>query len=99
MHNGEDIEIAKNGYIYIYVSNSSNIPMYYYNLIVAHTAGALMEETHYYPFGLTMSGISSKAANSTPNKIKFGGKELQSNEGNILFFMVCGCIDNFLILV
>jgi RHS repeat-associated protein len=54
--------------------------MYYDNLIVAHTAGALMEETHYYPFGLTMAGISSKSAGSLPNKYKFGGKELSRNE-------------------
>jgi RHS repeat-associated protein len=35
---------------------------------------------HYYPFGLVMSGISSKSAGSLENKYKFGGKELQSDE-------------------
>ena len=38
-------------------------------------------QNHYYPFGLVMAGISSKALNNTPaNKFKFGGKELQSGE-------------------
>ena len=39
------------------------------------------QDGSYYPFGLVMAGISSKALNNTPaNKFKFGGKELQSGE-------------------
>lgn len=42
--------------------------------------GDPLEETHYYPFGLTQRGISTQASGAIVNRYKFGGKELQSGE-------------------
>lgn len=78
----QNIVSQKNGYVYIYVSNESPVNVFFDNLQVVHTRGAILEETHYYPFGLTMNGISSKSLNNSPeNKFRFNtGTEFSNGE-------------------
>jgi len=76
----QQLTAEKSGYLYVFCANESNFPVFFDNLSVRHTPGPVLEETHYYPFGLVMSGISSKAAGSLTNRYKFNGKELNNQE-------------------
>jgi RHS repeat-associated protein len=75
------VNVTKNGYIYIYVSNESNLQVFFDNLNVTHIHGNILETTEYYPFGLTMQNLSASALNyAKENKYKYNGKEEQRKE-------------------
>jgi RHS repeat-associated protein len=65
------ITIKRSGFIYVYTSNESLEDVFFDNLVVQHFGGPVLEETHYYPFGLTMEGISSRALTSLENLYRF----------------------------
>jgi RHS repeat-associated protein len=75
--------IKKTGFLYIYTNNESGSDVFFDNLVVVHNGGPVLEETHFYPFGLAMAGISNhalKGLNYPENKKGYNGNELQSKE-------------------
>ena len=52
--------------------------MYFDDLRITHTKSKILQEDHYYPFGLNISALSSTAPLSKPNLYKFNGKEEQT---------------------
>ncbi|HVK96576.1 MAG TPA: RHS repeat-associated core domain-containing protein, partial [Flavisolibacter sp.] len=55
-----NIKAPKNGYAYAYVSNQSHQDVYFDNLQVSMVAGNIIEENHYYSYGLRIAAISSR---------------------------------------
>ncbi len=86
-----NIKAPKNGYAYIYVSNENDDPVYFDNLQVAHDRGRIIEENHYYTFGLKIAGISSKKLGDAnyegylDNKNLYNDKEL-IDEGDLNWY-------------
>ncbi len=78
------ITVKKSGYLYIWVSNETpGWDVFFDNLSIVHRTGPMVEEEHYYPFGLSMSGISDRAIKSNYAENKYrgnGGSELQNKE-------------------
>lgn len=55
-----NIKAPKNGYAFVYVSNESNEMVYFDDLQVSNNHGRIIEENHYYAYGLRIAGISSR---------------------------------------
>lgn len=55
-----NIKAPKNGYVYVYISNESDEAVYFDNLNVSLNRGRIVEEDHYYAYGLKIAAISSQ---------------------------------------
>lgn len=73
------IKAPKNGYAYVYVSNVSDDMVYFDNLQVAHNRGRIIEENHYYAYGLKIAGISSRKL-SDPNEGRIKNTDLYNDK-------------------
>jgi RHS repeat-associated protein len=69
--------------VYIYLSNEETTPVevYFDDFKVTHTKSPVIQVDDYYPFGLSISGLSYQRENSAPQDLRYNGKELQDELG------------------
>lgn len=70
-----DATVTKPGYLYVYLSNENPVAqeVYFDDLKVMHVKGVAIQESDYYPFGLTFN--SYQRENSVDQRWKFQGQE------------------------
>ncbi len=76
-----NIQAPKNGYAFVYISNEDTHPVYFDDLNVGLNRGRIIEEDHYYAYGLKIAAISSVKApdvneGNIDNKNLYNDKEL-----------------------
>ncbi|HRH47299.1 MAG TPA: DUF6443 domain-containing protein [Panacibacter sp.] len=74
-----NIKAPKNGYAYIYLSNESTEPVYFDNFNVGLNRGRIIEEDHYYAYGLKIAAISSQKL-PDPNEGNIDNKNLYNDK-------------------
>lgn len=72
--------VQKSGYLYVYVSNESNMNVFFDDVVVNHKSGPVLEMTSYRGFGSEIATLGEKAYGKLENKYRYNGKELQSKE-------------------
>ncbi|MBW8683464.1 hypothetical protein K1Y79_03880 [Chitinophaga sp. B61] len=76
----DQMVIEKSGFLFVFPTNETEQDIYYDDIVVTDITGPVLEETHYYPWGLVMDGISTRTPLSLENRQLFQGKELQRGE-------------------
>ena len=69
-----ELTIPKDGFLYVYVNNSSTLPVFFDNLQISHSSSKLLQKMDYYPFGMLWQVPGDQTPNSDE---RFTGKELE----------------------
>lgn len=75
------MEMPQNGYIVAYLSNQSQQETWFDNMSLVMSNGLLLDEQHYYAYGLPIAGLSSLAANATKHRQRYQGNEYIEERG------------------
>ncbi|HAS42422.1 MAG TPA: hypothetical protein DCS93_18230 [Microscillaceae bacterium] len=79
----QDLELTftatERGYLQVFVANESDQEVFFDDMVVEHTPQLIVQENHYYPFGMNLAGIEKKGR--PEHKFTYNGKEKQKEFG------------------
>ncbi|EAY23900.1 hypothetical protein M23134_01276 [Microscilla marina ATCC 23134] len=79
----QDLELTytatERGYLQAFVANESDQEVFFDDMVVEHTPQLIVQENHYYPFGLELEGLSKHG--KPEHRWKFQGQEEQKEFG------------------
>ncbi|WP_338767572.1 DUF6443 domain-containing protein [Bernardetia sp. ABR2-2B] len=83
-----DLEIKEDGNLSVYIDNASSDKVYFDEFIIERTEGVqavVVQENHYYPFGMNMKGIEEldlqSLGNTDEHRFQYNGKEKEESFG------------------
>ena len=83
-----DLEIKEDGNLKVYIDNASSDKVYFDNFEIERTeatVAVVVQENHYYPFGMNMKGIEEldlqSLGNTDEHRFQYNGKEKEESFG------------------
>ncbi|MBN3584878.1 RHS repeat-associated core domain-containing protein, partial [Algoriphagus aestuarii] len=77
----EEMYIAKDGYMETFVVNETSEDVWFDNMMVMSVSSVIVQETHYDPWGLELTGLGYQYGGIKSNKYLYNGKELIEDNG------------------
>jgi RHS repeat-associated protein len=75
----ENMYITKDGYMETFVVNETSEDVWFDNLMVSRVSSAIVQETHYDPWGLELTGLGYQYGGIKANKYLYNGNETLSD--------------------
>jgi RHS repeat-associated protein len=77
----ENMYISKDGYMETFVVNETSEDVWFDNMMVMSISSVIVQETHYDPWGLELTGLGFQYGGIKANKYLYNGKELIEDNG------------------
>ncbi len=77
----EEMYIGQDGYLETFVVNETGDDVWFDNMMVMSISSAIVQETHYDPWGLELTGLGFQYGGIKANKYLYNGKELIEDNG------------------